>query len=321
MPYRSKILSNSHSLGKKRIAFIKPDNINIIQAARFLQDNTIVKPVLIGSYFSIQDLADQMRISLNNIEIINPKSIPFNNHLSNNSSNPLLLDIISRFKEEEIQKSPILFSLFIANSGLADVYSIPNNIDLWQLLQSINPSINFSMSGFHILYSEKLKNKLLFSDTCVNPTPTAEQLAEIAIRSAHNYSSITDETAKIALLSFSTKGSAKHELPEISQKALEIIKQKVPGLIVDGEIQFDAAAVPEIARQKAPGNVLKGETNVFIFPNLNSARIGYQIASKIAGYQSYGGFIQGFKFPIIMTDDSANYQELVETALIASFYD
>ena len=319
MLYQSEIIAAAHTPGNTRIAFFQPDS-TAIQAARFLQDNTSIIPVLVGNSFSLRDISDKIRISLKNIEIINIKSIIYDNTLKGNFIDPVLSEILTKFSKDEILNNPLLRPLGIAASGIADNYFVPYNIDLWKLIQSVNSELSHRISGFHLLHSGNAKRTMLFADTCINAIPTSKTLAETAIRSAHNFTSITGKTAKVALLSFSTKGSAKHELPAIVQQALDIVKQKAPSLIIDGEIQFDAAAVPEIAQQKAPGNVLQGETNVFIFPNLNSARIGCQIARSVAGYLACGGFIQGFNLPLIFTDYTTNYMELTEAALIAAVY-
>lgn len=319
MLYRSKIISAAHNPAGIRIAFLQPDS-STIQAARFLQDNTSITPILIGNSFSLHDISDKIRISLKDIEIINIKSIIFNRPQKEIVIDPIIIEILNNFKNDEIYNNPLLLHLGIASSGIADSYFAPYDIDLWKLIQSINPELGHRISGFHLVHSDSQQKTMLFSDTCINAYPSAETLAETAIRSGHNFTSITGETAKVALLSFSTKGSAKHELPAIVQQAVDIVKQKAPSLIIDGEIQFDAAAVPEIAEQKAPGNSLNGEANVFVFPNLNSARIGYQIIRSIAGYLACGGFIQGLNFPLIFTDYTTNYMELTEAALIAAVY-
>ncbi len=317
--YRSEIVSAALTSADKRIAFLQPDS-TALQAARFLRDNTTITPLLIGSPFALHDLADRIRISLKNIETVSIKSIGAEKSKNSVYVDPLIKEILNSFKNDEIFNNPLLTPLATTASGIADAYFIPYHIDLWKLIRSINPEIGSRMSGFHILHSSEAQKTMLFSDTCINALPAPETLAETAIRSAANFTAITGKTAKVAMLSFSTKGSAKHELPAIVQQALSMVKQKAPSLIIDGEIQFDAAAVAEISEQKAPGNVLRGETNVFIFPNLNSARIGYQIARSIAGYFACGGFIQGLNLPLILSDLTVNYMELAETALIASVY-
>ncbi len=319
MHYRSKIISAAHSPSHKRIAFFNAD-ITEIKAACFLRDNTSTSPVLIGNPFSLRDLADTIRVSLKNIEIVNTKSLLLETPANRAHLDPLIINLLAKFDNETIIKSPLLLNLAVAGTGVADAYITPYNIHLWKLIQTINPELNNKISGFHLLFSESAQKAFLFSDTCINAFPTSETLAETAIRAAYNFTKITGQTAKTALLSFSTKGSAKHKIPDAVRQAADIVKQKAPQLIIDGEIQFDAAAVLEIGEQKAPGNVLKGETNVFIFPNLDSARIGYQIARSVAAYMACGGFIQGFNLPLIFADTTTDYMELVETALIAGFY-
>lgn len=138
---------------------------------------------------------------------------------------------------------------------------------------------------------------VVFGDCGLTIDPNAEELANIAASSADSFKALMDETPKIAMLSFSTKGSAKHERVNKVIEATAIVKRERTDLAVSGELQFDAAFVPEIAATKAPDAIMQGDANVFIFPNLDAGNIGYKIAQRIGGAQAIGPILQGLKSP------------------------
>ena len=141
-------------------------------------------------------------------------------------------------------------------------------------------------------------NMLVFADCGLNPTYTAEGLADCAIATAKSAQEIAGLTPRVAMLSFSTKGSAKHDNVTLVQEATRIAKEKAPELLLDGELQFDAALVPEVAGLKAPGSPVAGHANVLIFPDLQSGNIGYKIAERLGGFQAIGPICQGFAKPL-----------------------
>jgi len=155
-----------------------------------------------------------------------------------------------------------------------------------------------------------------FADCAVVPNPDAEQLADIAISTADNHKKLTGEEPLIAMLSFSTKGSAKHELADKVIAATESVKKKRPDLQVDGELQFDAAIIESIGKKKAPGSTVAGKANVLAFPDLNAGNIGYKIAQRLGGAEAVGPMVQGLKKPFFDLSRGCSVDDIVNTASI-----
>lgn len=159
------------------------------------------------------------------------------------------------------------------------------------------PGNKIVSSFFLMLLAAPYHRPVVFADCGLVIEPNAEELAEIAIASSASFTALTGETPRAAMLSFSTKGSAKAPSIDRTTEALDLVRAKAPDLAIDGELQFDAAFVPDVAARKAPGSPIEGAANVFIFPNLDAGNIGYKIAQRLGGATALGPILQGLAKP------------------------
>ena len=152
-----------------------------------------------------------------------------------------------------------------------------------------------TISSFFLMVSPSGAQSYIFADCAVVPEPSADTLADIAIASADKANILLGQPPRVAMLSFSTKGSAAHPRAKMVSAAVEQIRARQPDLMVDGELQFDAAVVPQVAALKAPGSLIEGNANVLVFPSLEAGNIGYKMVQRLAGYTAIGPFLQGFE--------------------------
>lgn len=306
---------------RKMKAVVFPEGLDerILTAASRLANEQILKPILIGDVNAIQDQASELHVSLEGIDIFDPNTYE--------EMEQLVEKFVERRKgktslEEarEILKDVNYFGTMLVYtkraSGLVSGAAHSTADTVRPALQIIKTKQGVKKtSGVFIMVRND--EKYVFADCAINIAPDSQDLAEIAIESAHTAKMFNIEP-KVAMLSFSTKGSAQSAETEKVTKAIEIAKASMPELILDGEFQFDAAFVPSVAAKKAPNSVIQGDANVFIFPSLEAGNIGYKIAQRLGGFEAVGPILQGLNAPVNDLSRGCSAEDVYKLAIITA---
>ncbi len=293
----------------KTIILPEAEDKRVLEAASKVINQGFAKVILLGDKNRILENSKEYDINLDGVDIINPltseKKEEYKQKLYELRKNKgMTLE-----QAEELLKEPIYFGMMMLKDenskadGLVSgaAHSTANTLRPALQILKTKPGTKL-VSAFFVMcvpnceYGEN--GTFIFGDSGLNQNPTADELSEIAISSSKSFEQLVRKEAKVAMLSYSTKGSAKSELTEKVIEATKLVKEKEANLMVDGELQLDAAIVPEIAASKAPESPLKGEANVLIFPDLDAGNIGYKLVQRLAKAEAYGPLCQGIAKPV-----------------------
>ena len=306
----------------KHIVLPEGDEKRNIQAAAKIVREGIATITVLGNLDAVKKAAAETGTDLTGIEIINPATS------EKTASYASLLYELRKAKgmtEEEAAKKaldPMYYGILMVKSGDADglvsgaVHSTADMLrPALQVIKS-KPGIKTVSSCF--LIESPVFGVMIFSDCAVNIAPSAEELANIAVAAADSAVSLGGIEPKVAMLSFSTKGSAKHDNVTKVQEATALAKQLAPDLKLDGELQLDAAIVPSVGELKAPGSEVAGHANVLVFPDLQAGNIGYKLAQRFGKSEAYGPILQGIAKPCNDLSRGCSVDDIVATVAITA---
>ena len=313
-----------NKVSKKIIIFPETDE-KILQACSIIIKKGIAHPLVLGNEVRIDSMLKRLRITnFTDENIFDYLSEKHKNDLGDFAK--IYFEIrktdgkkISMEDATAKLRLPHYYAGIMVHKGLADGMISGINSETkpyFPAFEIIKTKEGVSRaSGLFVMTDKIDKNVYFFADCALNIDPTSEQLCEIALTSAESAISFGYKP-KVAMLSFSTRDSAKHELVDKVKNATMLVKQKDKDLIIDGEIQLDAAIVPEVAMKKCPDSPLEGEANVLIFPDLNSGNIGYKLVQRFGGFKAIGPIMQGLNKPVNDLSRGASVQDIVDLAAI-----
>ncbi len=308
--------------GKKvRIVFPEGSEPRILGAVVRLASEDLVQPVLIGNPEVVKEAAKKRGFNVENIEIVDPANYA--------EIDEMVASFVERRKgkvtEEkaiELLKDENYFGTMLTYMGLVDglvsgaIHSTGDTVRPALQIIKTKPGVSRT-SGAFIMMRGRGQEKYLFSDCAINVNPNAQELAEIAVESAKTAEMFGIEP-KVAMLSFSTRGSAVAEEATKVAEATKIAQELAPQYDIDGEMQFDAAFVASVAEQKAPDSNVAGQASVFVFPELQSGNIGYKIAQRFGNFEAIGPILQGLNKPISDLSRGCNEEDVYKLTIITA---
>ncbi|QIK52330.1 phosphate acetyltransferase [Jeotgalibaca porci] len=308
--------------GKKiKIVFPEATDSRILGAVVRLKAEDLVDPILVGNVAEVESAAKERGFNIEGISVIDPANY--------DDFDGMVASFIDRRKgkatEEQARKTLLdenYFGTMLVYMGLADglvsgaVHSTGDTVRPALQIIKTKPGVSRT-SGAFIMLRGRGQEKYLFADCAININPNAQELAEIAVESAKT-AEMFDIEPNVAMLSFSTKGSASSPEQEKVAEATRIAQELAPEYKIDGELQFDAAFVEAVAKQKAPESEVAGKATVFVFPEIQSGNIGYKIAQRFGAFEAVGPILQGLNQPISDLSRGCVEEDVFKTAIITA---
>jgi len=310
---------------KKTIVLPESTDIRTLKAAAMIQQQDIADIVLVGNEKEIKELAGDLDIS--KAKIVDPlNSDKFEDYVNTfyelRKAKGMTIE-----KAREIMKDELYWGVMMVKKGDADgmvsgaVHSTADTLRPALQILKTAPGTKL-VSAFFVMVVPDCEygynGTFVYADSGLVENPNAEELSEIAIASAKSFRNLVQAQPKVAMLSYSTYGSAKSELTEKVIEATRLAKQKAPDLILDGELQADAALVPSVGKSKAPGSNVAGEANVLIFPDLNCGNIAYKLTQRLAKAEAYGPITQGIAKPVNDLSRGCSAEDIVGVVAITA---
>jgi phosphate acetyltransferase len=326
MEFLDQIKERAHRLNN-RIVLAEGTELRTLKATEIILREKLARIILLGNPREIEILTKKEGIDISGVEVIDP---------STNSKRQQYAEMMVEIRKSkgltigealESLNDPLVFGPVMIKAGDADG-EIAGAINatgdvLRPALQYVKtlPGVSVVSGVFFMLFKNKEigdNGILVFADCAVMPDPDERQLAEIAVTTAKTARAIANIEPRIAMLSFSTKGSAKHPLVTKVANATQIAQEMDPDLLIDGEMQFDAAVIEEVGKLKSPGSKVAGRANVLIFPGLEAANIGYKLVQRLAGAEAIGPVLQGMAAPVNDLSRGCSVSDIVNMVAITA---
>lgn len=312
----------------KRIVLPEGTELRTLKAADIILQKDAARLILIGDEATIRSMAAEHQLN----HIVKATIVDPAHDVRMNEYSQLLFDLrkskgLTLEEAKELAKNPLYLACLMIKNGdadgeLAGAQNTTGDVlrPAFQIVKT-KPGISV-VSGAFLMFTPTPQygenGLLVFADCAVNPNPTAQELAEIAVSTANTTKAIAGFEPRVAMLSFSTKGSAKHELVDKVVEATRLAKAMSPELAIEGELQADAALVPAIGQSKAPGSTIAGHANVLVFPDLQSGNIGYKMVERFSGTQAVGPVLQGMAAPINDLSRGCSVDDIVNMIAITA---
>ncbi len=326
MGFAEELLVRARKLNKKVVLPETEDERTLIAAATLIKEQ-VCRVVLVGKPDEINALAAKCGANLAGCEIMNPFDEKVSAPLAEKLYGYRKDKGLTQDQAKQLIKDYLYFATMLLKEGIVDGYvagathTTGENLRPGLQIVKAAPGLK-TVSSFFVMVHPNPKwgenGVMIYSDCGMVEMPTAEQLADIAIASARSWKQLVGTEPRVAMLSYSTKGSAKSTDTEKVLKALDLAKKIEPTLCIDGEMQFDAAVIPSIGERKAKGSTVAGKANVFIFPDLDAGNIAYKITERLGGAQALGPLVQGMAKPAHDLSRGCSADDIVKVAAISA---